>query len=74
MSKQNNVFNKASKFVKEKMFNSEDVNFEIGDMISYPKHGEGVVVNVDKSIITVAFPYPYGTVKLMKNHKNIKKI
>ena len=43
-------------------------------MISYPKYGEGVVVNVDKSIITVAFPYPYGTVKLMKNHKNIKKI
>lgn len=74
MSKQNNVINKASKFVKEKMFNSEDVNFEIGDMISYPKYGEGVVVNVDKSIITVAFPYPYGTVKLMKNHKNIKKI
>lgn len=70
----NKIIKKTSKFVREKMFNDHEVNFEIGDMISYPKYGEGVVVAIDKSIITVAFPYPHGTVKLMKNHKNIKKI
>lgn len=70
----NNVIKRGSKFIKEKMFNSEDVSFSLGDMISYPKYGEGVVVGIDKSIITVAFPYPHGTVKLMKNHKNIKKL
>ena len=70
----NKIIKKASKFVREKMFNDHEVNFEIGDMVSYPKYGEGVVVAIDKSIITVAFPYPHGTVKLMKNHKNIKKI
>lgn len=70
----NKIIKKTSKVVREKMFNDHEVNFEIGDMISYPKYGEGVVVAIDKSIITVAFPYPHGTVKLMKNHKNIKKI
>ena len=70
----NKIIKKTSKFVREKMFNDHEVNFEIGDMVSYPKYGEGVVVAIDKSIITVAFPYPHGTVKLMKNHKNIKKI
>ncbi len=70
----NKIIKKTSKLVREKMFNDHEVNFEIGDMISYPKYGEGVVVAIDKSIITVAFPYPHGTVKLMKNHKNIKKI
>ena len=74
VSIKSSVVNKATKFVKEKMFNDEDVSFEIGDMINYPKYGDGVIVNVDKSIITVAFPYPHGTVKLMKNHKSIKKI
>ena len=36
--------------------------------------GEGVIVSVDKSILTVAFPHPYGIKKLMKGHKSIRKV
>ena len=56
------------------MLNNVDVNFEVGEIIKHTEYGEGVVVAVDKSIITVAFPYPYGTKKLMKNHKSISKV
>ena len=68
------VFVKTSNFIKESMFNNNDVDFKEGDMISHTDYGEGVVVSVDKSIITVAFSHPYGIKKLMKNHKSISKL
>ena len=37
-------------------------------------YGRGVVVNVQGEYITVAFSKNYGIKKLMKTHKNIKKI
>ena len=68
------VFKKVNNFVKEEMFTKEDTEYQTGDLISHTEYGQGVIISVDKSIITVAFPHPYGVKKLMKNHKSISKV
>lgn len=68
------IINKINKFSKDKMFNLVSENYQVGDQIQHTDYGMGVVLAVDKSIITVAFPHPIGTKKLMKNHKSITKI
>lgn len=57
---------------KSKMFN-EDNGLKAGDNVIHETYGPGVVVNVDKSIATIAFK-GQGIKKLMKNHKSIKKV
>ena len=52
----------------------DDVDFNVGDHVSHPDFGEGVVVMVDKSLVTIAFPHPYGVKKMMKNHKSLTKL
>ena len=64
----------VKKFVKENMFNNDDTDFNVGDMIHHTDYGNGIVTAVDKSIITVAFPHPFGIKKLMKKHKSISKV
>ena len=68
------IFSKTTQFVKENAFNKNNVDINQGDIISHIEYGEGVVISVDKSIITVAFAHPYGVKKLMKNHKSITKV
>lgn len=68
------VFKKVNNFVKEEMFNKTDTEYQTGDLISHTEYGQGVIISVDKSIITVAFPHPFGVKKLMKNHKSISKV
>lgn len=51
---------------------NEDI--EVGDKINHTAYGDGVVINVDGSLITVAFKYGVGVKQLIKNHKAIKKI
>ena len=68
------LLDKVVSFKKEDKFRKEDVSYETGDHVSHPDFGEGVVVMVDKSLITIAFPHPYGVKKMMKNHKSITKI
>ena len=62
----------AKKLDVEKMFN-EDNGLKTGDNVVHDTYGPGVVVNVDKSIATIAFKKG-GIKKLMKNHKSIKKV
>ncbi len=57
---------------KSKMFN-DDNGLKAGDNVVHDIYGPGVVVNVDKSIATIAFK-GQGIKKLMKNHKSIKKV
>lgn len=64
----------VKKIVKENMFNNDDTYFNVGDMIHHTDYGNGIVTAVDKSIITVAFPHPFGIKKLMKKHKSISKV
>lgn len=48
--------------------------YEVGERISHTDFGEGIVISIDKSILTVAFPHPTGIKKLMKGHPNITKL
>lgn len=52
----------------------KNAEYQIGEHILHTDFGEGVVIGIDKSILTVAFPHPTGIKKLMKGHPNIKKI
>ena len=60
------------KFNKKEAFN-DDNGLKTGDNVIHDIYGTGVVVNVDKSIATIAFK-GQGIKKLMKNHKSIKKV
>ena len=65
---------KIKKIDKKKLFNEDDINYKVGDHVIHDTFNEGIVVSVDKNIITIAFPHKYGIKKMMKNHKSIKKI
>lgn len=66
----NNIFGKS--FVRTKI--DETIEYTCGEKVLHDDFGEGVIVSVDKSILTVAFPHPYGIKKLMKGHKSIRKV
>lgn len=77
LDKENNkssIINSAINFVKENKFRDEDINYQMGDHVRHDEFGEGVVVAVDGSLITIAFPHPYGIKKMMARHKSITKI
>lgn len=59
--------------VLEKFYNDEEIDFKTGDHIIHEEFGNGIIISVEKSIITVAFK-KQGIKKLMKNHKSIKKV
>ena len=63
---------KEDKFDKSAMID-DTIKYSIGDRVIYDG-SEGIIVSVDKSIITVAFPHPIGIKKLIKGHKNIRKV
>ncbi len=58
----------------EEQFYTDDIEYKQGDRVLHKIFGEGVVVSVEKSIISVAFAYPHLVKKLLKNHKSIIKI
>ena len=59
------------KIVVENVLRDEDVNYEVGDYVVHDNFGRGKVTN---SLVTVAFPLPYGVKKLLKNHKSLAKV
>lgn len=66
-----NIF-KGDKIEKEKYYNNDEVNYEKGELVHHDVYGNGVVVEVTKDILSIAFKT--GVKKLMKNHKSIKKV
>ena len=58
--------------IKKKI--DKNAEYTVGEHIVHTEFGEGVVIGVDKSILTVAFPHPFGIRKLMKGHPNITKL
>lgn len=66
----NNILGKT--FAKSRI--DESIEYACGEKVMHDDFGEGVIVSVDKSILTVAFPHPYGIKKLMKGHKSIRKV
>lgn len=65
---------KSKKSVASIMDNVSDGDYNIGDKVNHSEFGEGIIVSVDKSILTIAFPHPYGIKKIMKGHKSIVKV
>ena len=51
----------------------KNAEYKIGDHIIHTQFGEGVIVGIDKSILTIAFAHPHGIRKLLKGHKSIQK-
>ncbi len=72
MPEKKSVMVNQNRIDKSKMFN-DDNGLKAGDNVIHDTYGPGVVVNVDKSIATIAFK-GQGIKKLMKNHKSIKKV
>ncbi|MGN1342233.1 MAG: ATP-dependent helicase [Bacilli bacterium] len=68
----NKSFNKIVSKVKKNI--DKTVEYEVGERISHTDFGEGIIISIDKSILTVAFPHPVGIKKLMKGHPNITKL
>ena len=68
------IIDKVANFRKEDKFRKEDVSFTVGDHVNHETFGEGVVIMIDKSVITIAFPHPHGVKKMMKNHKSLTKV
>ncbi len=60
-------------FKKDEMYSKEDIDWKSGDVVIHDTYGRGVVVGVDKLLLTVAFNNSVGIKKLMKNHKSLKK-
>ena len=53
---------------------NKNVDYNVGDKVIHEAFGEGVIVSMDKSIVTIAFPHPHGIKKIMKGHKSIRKV
>lgn len=60
-------------FNKEEMID-EMAEYNIGDKVLHDELGNGVVVGIDKTIITIAFNHPIGIRKFIKGHKSIRKV
>ena len=62
----------------KKIFTSKNINkyeeYNVGGKVLHNEFGEGVIITVDKSILTIAFPHPYGIKKIMKGHNSLKKL
>ena len=56
------------------IYREEDVDYKVGDRVYHETFGNGVVVEVTNTLVSVAFKHPYGIKKLMKNHKKLSKI
>ena len=74
INKKTNIISKAINFTKENMFKEQSETYKVGEHIKHEKYGIGVITDVGNTILTIAFPHPYGIRKLMKNHKSITKI
>lgn len=64
-------------FIKSNILNKKVVSneeYNVGDRVMHDVFGQGVIITVDKSLITVAFSHPHGIKKLMKGHSSIRKV
>lgn len=59
---------------KEEPKEESSVSYSIGDKINHKAFGDGLVVAVSGTTITVAFKAPYGVKQLNGNHPSIRKL
>ena len=60
--------------IEDKFYKDEEVDYNVGDYVYHEIFGQGKVVEISGSLMSIAFKHPYGIKKLMKNHKSITKI
>ncbi|MBR1386734.1 MAG: UvrD-helicase domain-containing protein [Bacilli bacterium] len=60
--------------LEDKFYKDNEVDYNVGDFVYHDVFGQGKVVEISGSLISIAFKHPYGIKKLMKNHKSITKI
>ena len=58
----------------DKLQINDNIDYRVGEKVIHDTFGEGIIVSVDKSILTIAFSHPYGIKKLLKGHKTFRKI
>ena len=66
-------FEDAKPFNRESVID-DSVEYKIGDKVIHDIYGEGIIVEVKQSILTIAFSHKYGIIKMMKGHKSIRKV
>ncbi|MDD2391728.1 MAG: UvrD-helicase domain-containing protein [Bacilli bacterium] len=62
-----NVFNKESMI-------DDNVEYKIGEKIIHDNYGKGIIVDINNTLVSIAFPHPIGIKKFMRGHKSIKKV
>lgn len=62
-----NVFNKESMI-------DNNVEYKIGEKIIHDNYGKGIIVDINNTLVSIAFPHPIGIKKFMRGHKSIKKV
>jgi len=70
----NNSIREEKVLDKSELYSDTDVEYHNGDVVMHTTYGRGVVIGVDKTIVTIAFAKNFGVRKLMKNHKSLKKL
>jgi DNA helicase-2/ATP-dependent DNA helicase PcrA len=55
-------------------YNTEIINFKIGDVIVHTIFGSGVIIGINGDMLDIAFKSPFGIKSLIKNHKSIKRL
>ena len=80
-------YSEPSRFIKEMMEpkkvmvskriepSTQNTTFlKAGDKVNHQVFGEGIVVNVEDDIATIAFKMPHGVKKILENHPSLRKI
>jgi len=73
-----NYLESEEEFIENKIFDKEslidnNVDYKAGDKVIHDTCGEGIIITIDKSIVTIAFKHPHGIKKLIKGHKSFRK-
>ena len=67
--------NERSSIDLDNVYHDKKEEYYIGDLVLHDKFGRGIVMDVQQSIITVAFDRPQiGKKQLIKHHKSVRKI
>lgn len=59
---------------KEVKIHQTDQMYNYGDKVVHDVYGTGVVIEVTKTILTIAFSKDIGIKKILKNHKSIRRV
>lgn len=64
------------KVVSKQVFDEpkEIREWRVGELVMHDVFGKGVIIKVEKDILQIAFPVPYGVKSLLSSHPAIKKL